>query len=278
MSGEHALEVSAGRRFGFGKNWESFLQSVNNDRIAEAERSLGRMLGVSSLTGKTFLDIGSGSGLLSLAARRLGAQVRSFDYDPNSVGCTGELKRRYFPLDGGWIVENGSVLDWSYLAALGQFDVVYSWGVLHHTGQMWTALDHAASLVAPGGRLFIAIYNDQEAISRRWTWVKRTYNQSKLMRGPLLLGSFLHLYGRPLLKDFLLLRPFHTLRSYGRDGETARGMSWWSDLVDWVGGYPFEVAKPEKIFDFFRERGFELTRLTTTNTLGCNEFVFEKKT
>jgi 2-polyprenyl-3-methyl-5-hydroxy-6-metoxy-1,4-benzoquinol methylase len=273
---DHAAEVASGQRFEFGENWSRFLTLLTEERIADAERSLSHMLGRPALKGLRFLDVGSGSGLFSLAARRFGAKVLSFDYDPQSVSCTAELKRRYFPDDPNWQVERGSILDREYLAKLGQFDIVYSWGVLHHTGQMWAALANAADLVAPGGRLFIAIYNDQDAISRRWGWVKRKYNESKLLRRPLLLGSFLHLYGRSLVKDFLRLRPFQTLIGYGKV-DTPRGMSLWPDLVDWVGGYPFEVARPEAIFEFYRDHGFELTNLATTNSLGCNEFVFVRK-
>lgn len=273
MSNQHAREVVSGERFEFGKNWRRFLGSLTEERIGEAQNSLVDSLGWSSLQGKRFLDIGSGSGLFSLAARRLGAQVRSFDYDPESVACTRELRRRYFPDGKDWIVEAGSVLDEQYLSTLGQFDVVYSWGVLHHTGQMWQALANVVPLVSEGGRLLISIYNDQGAVSRRWGWVKRTYNRlPRLCRFPVLCAFFLGLYWRPLLKDVLLLRPFRFIRSYGK----TRGMTIWRDLADWIGGYPFEVAKPEQIFDFYRERGFTLTRLRTCNDLGCNEFVFER--
>ena len=271
----HAAEVAQGQRFEFGKNWTWFLASLTDARIDQAVLSLQDMLETTDLKGARFLDIGSGSGLFSLAARRLGARVHSIDYDPQSVACTRELKRRYFPDDPAWIVESGSALDEAYIRSLGRFDVVYSWGVLHHTGKMWAALANAAIPLAEGGRLFIAIYNDQGTPSRRWTKVKRAYNKlPKPLRFLVVWPSFWILYWRPLIKDFLRLRPFQTIRNYGKE----RGMSLWRDLVDWVGGLPFEVAKPEEIFDFYRARGFTLTRLRTcAGTLGCNEFVFEKR-
>jgi 2-polyprenyl-6-hydroxyphenyl methylase/3-demethylubiquinone-9 3-methyltransferase len=170
----HAIEIAQGDRFEFGKNWTRFLFVLDDARVARAEESLKVMLEVQDLEGMRFLDIGSGSGLFSLAARRLGASVHSFDFDPRSVGCTRELKRRYFDGDLRWNVEEGSALDETYLKSLGTFDVVYSWGVLHHTGQMWQALENARLPVAAGGKLFVAIYNDVGSKSRRWTWIKRT--------------------------------------------------------------------------------------------------------
>src|SRR2546426_1571009 len=138
----HSEEILGGGRFAFGENWARFLALLDDQRIRDAEESLQSKLEVENLAGKSFLDIGSGSGLFSLAARRLGARVHSFDYDPQSVACTAELRRRYFPGDERWTIEGASVLDAAYLASLGPFDVVYSWGVLHHTGHMWQALEN----------------------------------------------------------------------------------------------------------------------------------------
>ncbi len=264
-----------GPRFAFGENWREFLVVVNERRVMEAGRSLRLMLECEDLAGKTFLDIGSGSGLSSLAARRMGAIVRSFDFDPGSVWCTQELRRRYFADDPEWSVEQGSILDRDFVHSLGQFDIVYSWGVLHHTGGMWTALDLAGSLVRPGGTLFIAIYNDQGRWSRYWSAVKRTYCRlPSLLRPLIVVPAGAWFWGPSLVRDLLVLRPFESWRSYSRN----RGMSPWRDVIDWVGGYPFEVAKPEEIFDFFRQRGFIMRKLRTAGgSIGNNEFVFDKR-
>src|SRR3954463_3479557 len=147
MSATHLEEVQAGQRFEFGKNWSKFLKRLDSSRIEEAEVSLRQFLSVESLVGKRFLDLGSGSGLFSLAARRLGAEVCSVDYDPQSVACTRYLRETFHNNDKDWQVFEGSALDRPFLAELGKFDVVYSWGVLHHTGSMWEAIRNAAELV-----------------------------------------------------------------------------------------------------------------------------------
>jgi SAM-dependent methyltransferase len=262
-------------RFPFGRNWASFLGVLTDARIEEAERSLREMLGADRLTGATFLDAGSGSGLFSLAAMRLGARrVHSFDFDPESVACAQELRRRYFPDAGNWTVEQGSVLDFDYMNRLGSWDIVYSWGVLHHTGRMWDALGQVISHVKRPGLLFVSIYNDQGRMSVAWRFVKRLYNTGRVGRIGVTALFVPYFAGRGLIVD--LLRGRNPAARY-REYRTSRGMSLMHDWKDWLGGYPFEVAKPEEVFEFCRNRGFLLEKLTTCGgRFGCNEFVFTR--
>jgi 2-polyprenyl-6-hydroxyphenyl methylase/3-demethylubiquinone-9 3-methyltransferase len=272
VSGQDRPASEGDVRFPFGRNWASFLRVLDDSRIVEAERSLQTMLGASHIAGSTFLDIGCGSGLFSLAAMRLGAKrVHSLDADADSVNCARELKRRYFPDAAHWTIEQASALDAEHLATLGTWDIVYSWGVLHHTGRMWDALGLVAPLVRPGGLLFISIYNDQGWVSDWWTLIKRLYNTGWLGKAAVL-SVFVPYY---IIRGFIadLVRGRNPISRYNAY-RTSRGMSMLHDWNDWLGGYPFEVAKPEAIFEFYRGRGFLLEKLTTCGgRLGCNEFV-----
>ena len=274
----HEIEVLAGERFKFGSNWRRFLGGLTETKIAASTTHIRATLGVDNFDGQTFLDVGSGSGLTSLGAHRLGARVTSFDFDPQSVACTEELRRKYTS-GANWSVCEGSALDPTFLNTLGEFDIVCSWGVLHHTGAMWKALENMVPLVKHGGRLYIAIYNDQGTWSKRWLAIKRIYNKlpgplaavfAVVVMGPRELRTALSALRKLRFKDYLG-------KWFNYRGEGSRGMSRYYDMIDWVGGYPFEVAKPEEIFDFYRKRGFALEKLKTCGGgLGCNHFVFRR--
>lgn len=272
---EFELQIEKEGRFEFGRNWSNFLSVVDDERIGEARDSLRQMLDGESLIGKRFLDVGSGSGLYSLAARSLGMSVHSFDFDPQSVACTNELKRLYRPEDSDWSVDKGSILDSDYVRSLGEFDIVYAWGVLHHTGNLRLAMEQVLIPVAPGGRLFVSIYNHQVYWTTFNVKMKRAYSQAPSAGKWAIVGIYTaSRIIRGLVKDFVLQR--NPTRRY-RDKKKLRGMSTWHDWIDWVGGYPFEAAKPEEVFDFYKTRGFTLVKMKTWGGgHGCNEFVFVK--
>jgi 2-polyprenyl-6-hydroxyphenyl methylase/3-demethylubiquinone-9 3-methyltransferase len=264
-------EVREGRRFEFGNNWRAFLSNLNEERIVQAEKSLQEMLEFNDLRGKRFLDIGSGSGLFSLAARRLGAIVYSFDYDPESLACTEELRLRYFPDDKNWSIKQGSVLDRKFLSSMGRFNIVYSWGVLHHTGTMWEALENVSLLVEENGSLFIAIYNDQGIKSDVWDKIKKIYC-SGVMGKTFVCTLFIpYFYLKAIIASIIRKKNIFS------DYRNHRGMAVFHDLLDWLGGFPYEVAKVENIFRFYKAKGFKLSNIATTNGGGNNQFVFIKK-
>ena len=170
------------RRFAFGDNWREFSDLVTEERIAESERGLRKLFSHEELAGRRMLDIGCGSGLSMLSALRLGvAQVDGFDLDPKSTETARMLLSRHCP-DHRWTVQQGSILSLRPDAP-ADYDLVYSRGVLHHTGDIWGAITKACSLVAPRGLLCIAVYRRTPlcplwAVEKRWysavpSWILR---------------------------------------------------------------------------------------------------------
>ncbi len=262
-------------RFGFGENWRAFLDHIDAGRIAGAEESLQSLLGRERLDGLRFLDIGSGSGLFSLAARRLGASVHSFDYDPTSVASTATLRERYHPNDAAWTIERGSVLDEAYLDRLGTFDIVYSWGVLHHTGAMHRAIELAASRVKPGGDFAFALYR---ATRLCWAWKieKRWYVRASPAVQSAARATYIQLL------RLALLSTGRNFSAYVEGYRSNRGMDFQHDLHDWMGGYPYESIRPPEVETLMRALGFErvgsVTRPYAAGFFGsgCDEYRYRR--
>jgi 2-polyprenyl-3-methyl-5-hydroxy-6-metoxy-1,4-benzoquinol methylase len=265
------------KRFQFGKNWSSYLKSVDEFRIEEASNSLHKMMNLQDYENKTFLDIGCGSGLFSLAARRLGFNVHSFDFDINSVKCTQDLRHIYYQDDKDWKIENGSILDKNFIDKLVKYDVVYSWGVLHHTGAMWVAIENSMKCVKSNGLFYIALYNDQGVKSHIWWLIKYIFI---LLPKPI---NYLYAYSLGLLFEVInilkytfLLKPMVAIKPL-INYKKSRGMNYFNDLIDWMGGYPFEFVDYDVLVNFFEVNGFDVIEGNRAKSLGCHQILFKKK-
>jgi 2-polyprenyl-6-hydroxyphenyl methylase/3-demethylubiquinone-9 3-methyltransferase len=258
-------------RFSFGENWAKYLGSLTPEKVKQAEFSLAESFDGHGIAGETFLDFGCGSGLFSLCASRLGARsVTSVDVDPLSIACVTEL-RAGSAVAASWDVTIGSVLDADFVGALPAASRVYSWGVLHHTGAMWPALENLQTRVAPGGLLCLALYREPRHV---WAhmFLKRLYNKSPRVARPLLAASY--------AGAWLGLRtvcgrgnPVSYVRNYGRN---SRGMTFWRDVEDWLGGLPCEFAAIADVRSFLAHWGFEELRVMPGTPGGNAEYLFRR--
>ncbi|OGN29988.1 MAG: hypothetical protein A3A33_01545 [Candidatus Yanofskybacteria bacterium RIFCSPLOWO2_01_FULL_49_25] len=260
-------------QFSFGKNWQAYLRNLTEERQARARKSLTDFMSLADLKGKSFLDIGCGSGLFSKAAFDLGATaVTSIDRDPFSVACCQYLYEQSGS-PANWTIREMSILD-EKIRTLGRFDIVYAWGVLHHTGSMWEALEQTISLVAPGGRLYIAIYNriPGRMGSLLWLRIKRWYNVSP--RPVKLIMEWLYIAGFCFKNLVRFKNPWKKMRQHS----SKRGMDWRRDVSDWLGGYPYEFATVDEIFMRVKDThpDLNLINLKSVQDLGNNWFVFER--
>lgn len=256
-------------RYDFGRNWSELASRFDDSNVNQAKVDLARLVG--DLQGKTFLDIGCGSGLHSAAALKLGAKrVYAVDYDTDCVSTTKAVLER-FAAGHDWQVRRGDVLDRSTLPQ-ETFDIVYSWGVLHHTGSMWKAIENAASSVKPGGRFCMALYL-KTPFCGAWAVEKKLYAQNNWLR-PLIKW--------PYIGAFLLAKAIRTgdAVSYVRNYKNGRGMEFLVDVDDWLGGYPYESVEPAELERFMTKLGFKMQEQFGTQAgsglfgTGCGEWRF----
>jgi len=265
--------------FQFGDNWAEYVDNYfTEERIEQARKSLTDFYGIDDFEGKKFVDVGSGSGIFSYCAYQLGAEeIVSFDIDENVVETTRKV-REHADNPSNWSVRQGNILDAEFVAELGQYDLVYSWGVLHHTGSMFDAIENTLSLVAPQGLFYLAVANEGSKAgisSERWAKIKRTYNKSPEVGKRLL--EIWYICGFVANYAINGQNPIGKIRNY----EERRGMAFYPDVKDWLGATPFALAEPDEVIEFVTEdRNFTLERLRTvkerenTSGTGCNEYLF----
>jgi len=269
---QNLLEVES--HFSFGENWAQYAQKIDEKRIEEAEKSLIRLVGRESIEGRTFLDIGCGSGLFSLAAVRLGCRrLLAVDLDPNSVQTTRKTLERYAPSGANWECRRISVFDLDP-SNVGTFDVVYSWGVLHHTGAMYDAIAKASKMVAPNGMLTLALYG-KTPFCGLWRVEKRIYS-----RAPKWVQKVMESVYIEVVRLRLALKG-ESLKKRREEYWKQRGMDMYHDTRDWLGGYPYESISPGEAMSYLHKLGFEPIRSFVSPCIGllgtgCDEYSFTK--
>ncbi|MGO8952334.1 MAG: class I SAM-dependent methyltransferase [Rhodomicrobium sp.] len=250
IAAQNLKDVSS--HFAFGKNWSSFAATITEDAISEAAAGLSRLFSGGELAGASFFDIGCGSGLSMLAAKRLGAaNVNGIDIDPDSVRTAQTVLAAHMT-GPGWDVQQKSVFDLDPRSD-GRYDIVHSWGVLHHTGDMWPAIEKAAALVKPGGYFALALYR-RTPLCGFWTWEKRFYSKASAPVCAVIRLGYKTLYIAGLAATGR--NPLTYIRAY----RSNRGMDWHHDVHDWLGGYPYESVAPAEVKVFLDRLGFSTVR------------------
>ena len=259
-------------KFSFGKNWSNFLNNLTEEKIDVAQRSISDFLNKKDLKGKIFIDVGCGSGLFSLSAYRLNAKkIISIDVDDSSLKCAAYLKKKFANNATQWKIKKGSILDEKFIRSIGKGDIIYSWGVLHHTGNMWKALHNVCIFLKRDSLLYLAIYNKYKKFpsSNLWKKIKRIYAKHHKLR---FIFDFILIFITLASKLLYLKNPFNYIKNY----KSKRGMSFYTDVVDWLGGYPYEFATTKEIINFYKREGLRLINLKKAKGISNNEFLFRR--
>ena len=262
-------------RFKFGQNWREYNSSIGADRIEAAQIGILKLLNPIEISDKKIVDIGSGSGLHALSFLKLGAkEVTCIDIDTDSIAATKETLNKFANKFENWTAFEADILNPDALNPKS-FEIVYSWGVLHHTGNMKLAVKNASQLCKVDGLFVFALYR-KTFLCNFWKIEKWFYIRSPLVVKKLLeyVYIFLFLFGKILKRDDVV----RFIRSY----ETQRGMKFNTDVKDWLGGYPYESILPINVEELLIELGFEKVRdFVQPKSIGlfgsgCDEYVFRR--
>lgn len=256
--------------FSFGKNWKNYLKKISKESINNSMISLIQFLG--DIKSKNVIDVGCGSGIFSYSMYLLGAEkITSLDIDTDSIECTKFL-RENVKNPKKWNIYQGSILDKNFISKMEKSDIVYSWGVLHHTGKMWEAINNITTLVKDRGLMYISIYNKVK-VSFIWLRIKEFYNINPFL-GKYFMNTLFYILLYFISPLFRLKNPFKLLKNYIK----LRGMNPYIDIKDWLGGYPYEFATFAEVISFFEQNHSNFTLIKSVRAIGTgiNEFLFKK--
>ena len=266
-------------QFAFGRNWKQFVERsrLSMRGLMSSVREVRQLFGIPSLEGLKILDLGCGSGLSSLAFRLLGANVVSADVQEESLEAARRMQSIFSPAlnpegqedTSQWSFAKLSALDAWSLAAFQPVDVVYTWGVLHHTGDVWQAIHNAQLPLAEDGLLIVAVYAEEFYDQKdNIINMKKFYRNANVNQQEHLDIAIGITWLKPLLHAGK--NPFEILRNFSE----TRGMDFWTDVRDWLGGWPTEFVSTSAMLSFAKRTGLRCINVRRNG--GNTEFSFTR--